>query len=159
MTVDFDGDGTVDFGPTAPTSPFSNRYGSRELYFATIKLADSGGAEHVADVAVDVDDTASLDALLIQVWNCVKDGLRAQDLDSASTCLTYSSRDHYRELLLGLYDDLPQIDSTLTNITMKQLRDHDAEYEMRRMGADGLMHSFYIRFVRDVDGVWRLKTF
>lgn len=44
------------------------------------------------------------------------------------------------------------------NIVMKNIRENLAEYEMNAV-IDGTEYNFYIKFIKDLDGIWRIYFF
>jgi hypothetical protein len=88
----------------------------------------------------------------------MKDALRQGDLTRALDAMTLDARDPYRDLLTALTIPLSQIDQALTDPTLVELDENRAEYQMVRMD-NGEATSYFVLFVRDVDGVWRLKFF
>jgi hypothetical protein len=53
---------------------------------------------------------------------------------------------------------LPAISAGLQNLEMVQVKDGMAEYRMWA-DQDGQMYSFYILFVKDLNGIWRIEFF
>jgi hypothetical protein len=88
----------------------------------------------------------------------MKDALRRGDVDAALRSVALSARDDYRELLAGLTVSLSQIDLVLTDISLVALDDRRAEYQMIRTD-DDVRLSYFVLFVKDGDGIWRLKFF
>ena len=60
--------------------------------------------------------------------------------------------------LVGIYDGEDGIDKTQFFFRYDYLDENRAEYQMVRMD-NGEATSYFVLFVRDVDGVWRLKFF
>ena len=77
-------------------------------------------------------------------------------LEFARTALR--ARDDYRDLFTALVPQLPQIDLILTDISAVSFDEDRAEYQMIRVDG-GVRLSYFILFVRDADGLWRLKFF
>jgi len=50
------------------------------------------------------------------------------------------------------------IDSILTDIQLVAVRGNEAEFQMLRI-SQGVEVSFHFLFIRDNDGIWRLKAF
>jgi hypothetical protein len=62
-------------------------------------------------------------------------------------------------VLLGALTVPPsQIDQVLTDITLVDLDEDQATGEMLRVD-DGVPISHFVLFVRDADGIWRIKFF
>ena len=54
--------------------------------------------------------------------------------------------------------NLPEISAGLQTIELVQISDGMAEYNMPGE-QDGQTYSFYVLFVKDSDGIWRIKFF
>jgi len=99
-----------------------------------------------------------LDQVLIAKWTALKDALRAGDVPRAVEHIAVSARDDYRAMLTGLGQQLTQIDLILTDISAVSFDANRAEYQMIRVDG-GTRLSYFVLFVRDLDGLWRLKFF
>ena len=67
-------------------------------------------------------------------------------------------REMFRYNFNLLQDQLPEIFANMGSITLIRLEDDLAEYEMIATH-DGVQYSFYVEFIKDKDGVWRLTFF
>ena len=103
-------------------------------------------------------DEPALDTLFQAKWRGMKDALRRGDVPGALAYLATTSRDGYLPLLGALTVPLSQIDGVLTDISLVSADEDRAEYEMLRVD-NGEIFSYFVLFVRDTDGVWRLKFF
>jgi hypothetical protein len=157
IALDLTGDGAVAFeGDTLDGQTFI--YPTPGVYVPTVTVTDDQGVAHTARGLVHVLDVAALDARLQARWHAMKDALRQGDLTRALDAMTLDARDPYRDLLTALTIPLSQIDQALTDPTLVELDENRAEYQMVRMD-NGEATSYFVLFVRDVDGVWRLKFF
>ena len=91
-------------------------------------------------------------------WNAMKAALRRGDVDAALQFIRIDSRQRYREMFTHLTVDLAQIDTVLTDIKPVKIDAMGAEFEMLRV-EDGKTYSYFVLFVRDYDGIWRVKSF
>lgn len=152
--LDFEGDGVVDLvTPTFDGVTFT--YATERLFFPTVTVTDVSGARTSATAIVNVFALPDL----VAKWNAMKDALRRGDVTGALRFIAGESRERYQGIFTALTSDLPSIDSILTDIRLVAVRRTTAEFEMLRLGADGVERSFYILFVRDGDGFWRLQSF
>ena len=88
----------------------------------------------------------------------MKAALRRGDVDAALQFIRIDSRERYRETFTHLTVDLAQIDTVLTDIKAVKIDAMGAEFEMLRV-EDGKTYSYFVLFVRDYDGIWRVKSF
>lgn len=158
-TIDLDlvGDGTVDFsGPTLEGQTFT--YPESGLFFPTVMLTDTDGNQHTASAVVQVYDQAALDALLQAKWTGIKDALQQQDTPAALQFIASRNRDVYKELFAELAPELPTVGANLGDIRIIGIRVDLAEYELLVV-EDGQTISYYVEFIRDTDGLWRVNSF
>ena len=159
VELDVDGDGSIDFsGPTLDGQTFT--YPSAGLYFPVVRVVDSQGAVSTARAVVQVLDRADLEALLQPKWTALRDALGRADVPAAVALFAGPSRDAYQEQLTALAGAgaLPQVAADLGPITAVRVLERAAEYELRAV-QQGIAYSFYVLFVVDTDGVWRLRVF
>jgi hypothetical protein len=159
VELDVDGDGVIDFsGPTLEGQTFT--YPTAGLYFPVVRVIDSQGAVSTARAVVQALDRADLETLLQPKWTALRDALGRGDVPAAVALFAATSRDAYREQLTALAGAgaLPQVAADLGPITAVRVLDRAAEYELRAV-QQGVAYSFYVLFVVDTDGVWRLRVF
>jgi hypothetical protein len=159
VELDVDGDGHVDFsGPMLEGQTFA--YPTAGLYFPVARVIDSQGAVSTTRAVVQVLDRADLEALLQPKWTALRDALARGDVPAAVALFAGGSRDAYQEQLAALAGAgaLPQVAADLGPITPVRVLDRAAEYELRAVQR-GVTYSFYVLFVVDTDGVWRLRVF
>jgi sugar lactone lactonase YvrE len=159
VALDFDGNGSVDFrGPSLDGQRFA--YSQPGLYVATIAVTDSQGVQSSAAAIVQVFDRSQLDTFLQGKWNALRDALSRADVPAAVSLFALASRDAYQDQLDALAGAgaLKQVGSDLGAIRMVRTMANAAEYEVRTL-RNAAEYSFYVLFVVDSDGVWRLRVF
>ena len=157
VELDADGDGRVDVaGPSLDGRTFV--YVQPGLYVATATITDGLGGKTTTRTLVQVYDRASLDSVLRAKWTGLKAALRAGDVSRGLEAVALSARDDYRDLLTALGPQLGTIDAILTEIHAVAFHEEAAEYQMIRVDG-GVRLSYFVLFVRDGDGIWRLKFF
>jgi hypothetical protein len=159
VELDVDGDGVIDFsGPTLEGQTFT--YPVAGLYVPAVRVIDSQGAVSTARAVVQALDRVDLETLLQPKWIALRDALGRSDVPTAVALFASASRDAYREQLTALAGAgaLPQVAADLGPITAVRVLDRAAEYELRAV-QQGVAYSFYVLFVVDTDGVWRLRVF
>ncbi|MGH7388780.1 MAG: hypothetical protein ACREM3_04895 [Candidatus Rokuibacteriota bacterium] len=157
VELDADGDGRADFsGDVLERQRFT--FANAGVYVARATFADPGGVRTTVSAVVEVLDRATLDASLTMKWGALKDALRRGDVGGALPGIVAAVRDDYREMLAGLGSHVAQIDQVLTDVTAVEFGEDRAEYQMIRIDG-GVRLSYFVLFVRDGDGIWRLKFF
>jgi len=159
IELDLEGDGQVDFdGPTLDGQTFT--YSTSGLYLPRVRVVDGQGAVFTASTVVQVLDQAGLEVLLQSKWSALRDALSRSDVAAAVSLFASGSRDAYQDQLTALagVGALSQVATDLGAITPVRIHDKAAEYELRAVQR-GTQYSFYVLFVIDTDGVWRLRVF
>lgn len=157
ISVDFDDDGMVDLaGPSLDEQLFT--YSKPGLYFPTATITDVRGAQVSARTIIQVYDQTALDASLQVKWSAMKDALRRGDIGKALDSIALNDREGYLPLLTALGPQLSNVDVILTDIGPVSFDGDRVEYQMIRID-HGIRISHFILFVKDRDGIWRLKFF
>ena len=154
LDLDFEGDGVID-GSAATLESVSHIYAKPGLFFPTVTVRSPEGAARSASGIVDVFAPPTD---LVHKWNAMKAALRRGDVDAALEFIRIDSRQRYREMFTHLTVNLAQIDEVLSDIKPVRIDQMGAEFEMLRV-EDGKTYSYFVLFVRDYDGIWRVKSF
>jgi hypothetical protein len=156
--MDVEGDSVIDLNPTSMT--FAHTYETPGVYYPTITLTDELGNTYTASAAIVVFDPEGLDALLRAKWNGMRTALSNGDIGKARAYIAEHTREMYEYNFNLMSSYLPDISAGLQDIQLVEIRGKygEAEYEMWAE-QDGQTYSFYILFVRDADGIWRIEFF
>ncbi len=157
VELDSDGDGTIDFREASLEGQVFT-YSKPGLYLPTVTITDAQGNRFTGSTIVQAYDLNRLDVLLQGKWTALKEKLGRSDINQALESITVTERDGYFRLLSALGPQLSGIDTILTDITFVSLDNDRAEYQMIRMD-NGVRISHFVLFVKDLDGIWRLKFF
>jgi hypothetical protein len=155
---DANGDGTIDFwGATLDGIDFTYSYPG--IYSPQILALDANSNVYYAATLVQVSDPILMDTRLQTIWNGVKDGLRVDDVTTASTFVHSDSRVMYQDLWSQLGPTvLLGVDQIMTSIQLVEVGLAGAQCEMLR-DEEGQTYSFAVWFQVDQDGLWRLRRF
>jgi hypothetical protein len=157
VSLDLEADGSVDFeGLDLDDHEFI--YTDAGVYTPTLTVVDLDGGAYTVTGIVQASDPAALDRLLQSKWAEMKGDLRRGNIGSAVRFIARSARSDYEELLTALSSQLGQIDAILGDLSLVSIDWDRAEYEMLRHD-DGVEVSHYVLFVREGDGIWRVKFF
>lgn len=99
-----------------------------------------------------------MDALLKGKWEGMKTKLIAGDVKGAVGYFADKSKDSFRQQFTILSSILSQIVSEMGEISLIKVKDNYAEYDLRTV-RDNTTYSFQLLFVRDTDGIWRIRSF
>lgn len=157
IALDFDGNGIVDFtGPALEGQTFT--YTQPGLYLPTVVVTDTQGSQFVVRGVVQVYDQTSLDVSLQAKWSAMRDALRRGDIEGALQFIASDSRGEFRGDFAALTTFLPTFSAVLEDIRLVAVHDTHIEYELLS-AENGMSFSYYVEFIRDADGTWRIAFF
>jgi hypothetical protein len=157
IQLDGNGDGTIDH-TGATLQGITVTFAASGLYFPTVSVTEQGGAVRTATTIVQVFDSGELDTLLQNKWTTMKNALRSGNVSGAASHIVLRRRSTYEAMFNAFIIPLANIDQVLTNITFRNQRGIEAEYEMM-VNQGGVQYSYMVLFAIDEDGVWRVKFF
>ena len=157
-SLDLESDGTIDYeGDTLSDLEFL--YARPGIHVARLQATTPDGQLLTARTSVHVYNRATLDARLQTVWRGFKDALRGGDVARAASFVHGDRRAVWDEYFRQFTPDLFALtDTVFADVTLVDIVPGRAECEMMR-DVDGLLYSFPISFLIDVDGGWRLWQF
>jgi len=132
------------------------------LYLPAVTVTDIIGNTYTATVLVNVLDAASMDDLFKRIWNGMKTSLQTGDTAGALNYFIPGSRDKYSAAFSALQSAVPQIANDMKDIEQVYVSNNVTKYRIKRdQVIDGQYKtvSYYIYFVRDQDGQWKLDEF
>ena len=155
IKIDFEGDGVIDL-ETTTIEGITNTYYSVGLYYPVITVVDSNGNQYHATTVLNVLDVQQMDALFKSIWTGLKDKLAEGNAEEALDYFSDSAKEKYSRVFSDLGEDLPQIVSTFGDIAMNSIEGEIAEYVTIRE-QDGGTFAYFIYFMRDSNGIWKIK--
>jgi GTP-sensing pleiotropic transcriptional regulator CodY len=99
-----------------------------------------------------------MDTLLKAKWEDFGAALINSDIEDALELFEVNSREFYRKQFTAFYPILNIIGNELGNLQLVAIKDNRAEYEIIVTRED-VTYSFYLLFVKDIDGIWRIRVF
>jgi hypothetical protein len=128
------------------------------IYYLTASAMDQEGATYTDTIVIIVLEQNMIDTIFRNKWNGMINALVCGDTVAASEYFTYDIRDKYKSSFDLLKDYLPEIMSGLYDFQLVEISEYEAEYSV--LGdQDGQIFSFYVLFIRDSDGIWRIRFF
>ena len=156
LRVDFDGNGSFDFITADPTALLQHTYTTPGLYMAHLQVTTQGQS-YDANIAVIVQDTATMDALFKSLWNGMNVALMAGDKAAALTFLDSAAQTKYGPVFDVLLPHMTEIVASYSPIRAAAISSRIAEYGLNRT-INSEKRLFLIYFLKDNDGVWRLAA-
>ena len=157
---DFNGDGTAEI--TGPDSKVVAQYQYPGIYFPIVAVRDTQGNVYSETTLVNATSKEEMDALLRSKWEGMKAKLFNKDIPSALDYFIDFSKEVYQQAFGVIMDELPQIVTDMGEIEPILIRNNMAKYRINRSHwIDGVSQTitYYIYFVKDIDGLWRIDRF
>jgi len=154
----YTGPGVVEFLGMPEEHEYDIQITGEGVYYFTVEVTDAENNLYTDTIAVVVLDQEELDALLKAKWEGMRQALAQNDIDSSVHYFSESSKENYREMFTILSESLSHIEQELGDIQFIAVMKNSAEYDIR-ITRDGLEYSFYLLFVKDEDGLWKIKSF
>jgi len=107
------------------------------------------------------EELKELDILLRSKWNEMVQALEQKNIDKAVSCFADSSREQYRQAFLRIPPQkYPKMVQDLANAGIKFVREmgDSVEYDLRTI-RDGIEYSYFLLFVKDWNGEWKIMSY
>jgi len=156
--MDFEGDGMSDFnGPAFEDISYS--YSSEGIFYPTLIVTDDQGDTYSDTIAVSVLSKTEIDTLLRDKWEEMNVALAKQDIEGALKYYLEGSRQLYSDIYTAFHDQLPQLFQNMEDIQLIYVKSNTAKYRLRvseSYGGEMETFTYYIYFVLDKDGLWKI---
>jgi len=153
---DFNGDGTPEITGTEATVMAQYQYPG--LYFPKVTVTDTQGNVYTETTLINVLSREEIDALLRAKWEGMKSALVQGNIEGAISYFDDFSKAGYKEHFTVLSPIVSQIVQELNDIQLIRMMKNAIEYDIRTT-RNGKEYSFYLLFVRDKDGLWKIRSF
>ena len=131
------------------------------MYYLTAEVVH-GAAVYTDTIAVVAFDAIEVDRLLKQKWSDMKTALRSGDIEQALQYHHTRSHEGYRAVYTALGGDLATLAAQMEDISRIYCIDGTAKYRIRQIhDVDGRLVpiTYYVYFVRDDNGLWRIQKY
>lgn len=154
---DIDGDGTAE-QTGKDLSKITAAYQAPGLYFPKVTVTDSQNNAYTETTIINVLSKEQMDALLKGKWEGMKSSLVSGKIDSALKNFVGGQNSKYKEVFGALKDQLPAIFSAEEEFSFVSAYENRIEYENIVVEGDKA-YSYPVIFIRDVDGLWKIRGF
>ncbi len=128
------------------------------IYHITASVTGPDNVLYEDTIAVIVLNRAQMDRLLRGKWEGMKYALLNMDVEEGLKNISKYSEEIYRYNFELMKDILPMIVHDMGKIMMKEIEDSLAEYDMTVI-KDEIEESYYIEFIKDHKGLWKINFF
>mgnify|MGYP000238684870 CR=1 FL=1 len=157
IEADFDNNGVIDFTTLDANTPIEFTYTTPGVYPAKFTMTDSLNNAHAQTVLVTVQDAAQMDQLFKANWDGMNSALIAKDKVKALQYLNKGAQAKYESVFDVLLPYFPEIVASYSPLQRVSISEDIGEYATNRT-INGVDSIFFIYFLKDGDGVWRLDS-
>jgi len=157
VDADFDGNGSVDLTIAGPAASFQHSYTARGVYPARFVVTDAQGSTTVQQFPIVAEDAAGIDRMLRSMWSGFTTALIQGNKAEAMAFLNARAREQYGPVFDPLLPGMGAIVGSFSQLQSVSLDSNVAEYAINRT-IEGVNRIYFIYYLRDIDGVWRLDS-
>jgi len=131
------------------------------LYLMTAEAIDQQGSVQADSVAILVQENELIDSLLKEKWEGMKAAFARSDIDRALGSISAVARERYGRIFRSLADHLPTLAGEMQAIEQIHVSDGLGKYRINRVeqiNGEAVPITYYIYFVQDGDGLWRIES-
>ncbi len=132
-------------------------YWSTGAFPMVVEVRDTAGGVHEYAFTVMVTDIGGIEEMLRGIWAEFVAAMAAGDDAKAALFFNAVSRERYGPALAALRTRLPAIAQSITGMETFDITDRMGEFAVTRLQS-GTDFVYFIYFLKDVDGVWRLDS-
>lgn len=139
------------------TEPIVFTYDQPGTYQAVFNIRHNDGTSVTKTLRIVVQSQDQVDQLLRQTWAGFTTALVNGDRAGALQFFNETARPRYAPVLETLAPRMSQIIASFSDLQRMRVDGEVGEYVINRL-IGGVNRAFFIYFLRDNDGVWRLET-
>ncbi len=156
-TWDLNGDGTAE-QTGATLSKLTANYQNVGLYFPKVTIIDNQGNTYEETAIINVLSREEMDALLKGKWTSMIDALNKGDTTTALSKIASRSRASYKTMFSVLSGRLSSILATAKEFNFISITDNAAKYKLLTIEG-GKTYSYEVIFIKDNEGLWKIREF
>ncbi|MEW6108581.1 MAG: carboxypeptidase regulatory-like domain-containing protein [Nitrospirota bacterium] len=155
-------------GPVQPevisssADEYQLKFVTEGIYYITATATGPDNITYQDTIAIIVLNKNQLDALLKGKWEGMKTALANQDVAQALNYHSEESKQLYADIYTAFYDQLPQHVQEMQDIQLIYGKSNTAKYRLREnemYGGNPETVTYYLYFVIDKDGVWKIYRY
>lgn len=157
IAIDYNGDGVDDFTTSSASAPLTTSYSVPGIYKPRLTITNAASTTYIAGTVIDVKNAAADAAPFQQSYARMQMALLCGDLDGALAHFTEGAKERYRPVFQALAPYMTEILNSWSPLQESEITTQYAEFAVNRL-INGVNRIFFIYFLKDQDGVWRLDT-
>ncbi len=129
------------------------------LYYFTAHVQNQEGITFSATVAVAVQDQAQVDTLLKTKWQGMRQKLSDNDIDGCAASFSNATRESFKNAFNAMTQgQRTNMAQDISDIKLIKSTGNAIEYDIQTT-KDSKVYSFILLFVKDEDGLWKIRGF
>lgn len=151
-------------GPVQPDFLFSSadkyqvQMTSAGIYYFTASATGPDGNPYQDTIGINAMALTAMDNLLKGKWTFMIDALNQGNVPSALTKIAPNNQARYQTMFTVLGNQLPSILATANAFNLISITDSVAKYKLLTT-ENSKTYSYEVIFIKDVDGLWKIKEF
>lgn len=155
-SVSYEGPATPEFLQNE-TEEYGVRMTTEGIYYYTANVTH-GLMTYSDTVGVVVVNKTEIDTLLRGKWDGMRNAMTAGNVEQSVGFFTDYTQNAYRDLYNNHPEVMADLALQLSNINFIKYQNNIAEYDIR-ITKDETDFSFYLLFVKDEKGLWKIRSF
>lgn len=159
IEMDYFGNGTyVDVGaPFAQHGYVVADYPTAGTYHPSVRLTNTSGKTYLQSTTVVVDRASDWDQVFRGMWQSVNTALIAGNISTALSNLTLAAAPRYSRVFADLAGQFAGIVASYGLLIPIEIANEYATYAVTRT-SNGVQRVYFIYFLKDEDGIWRIDS-
>jgi hypothetical protein len=151
-------------GPATPeitaisADEYSVKIKAEGTYTFTVSATGPDGSTYQDVSTIVVQSRTQMDNMLKAKWEGMKTALAAGNVEEAVSYFLDTSQESFRYRFTLLAAELPQVVADMGICRIVEVKEHLAEYDLR-IENNGITYSYQVLFMKDRDGIWRIRSF
>jgi PKD repeat protein len=159
ISATFTDSGSLDFLESLGGNAYRARMTAPGLYYFKARAYDDGNNLYTDEVGILVLDRQDLDTSVRAKWDSMRVALAQNDIETAVKDISARTKDAYREAFNTLTtEQRADLSQMLGDIQLIKVKGDVLEYDIQTT-VRGRALSFMLLFVRDSDGLWKIRGF
>ena len=160
--MDVTGPAAIELLENSSPDEYTMRFKTEGIYYLTANVTGPDGNVYQDTIAITVMNRSQLDNLLKAKWEGMKGALENQNIPQALNYFFEESKQIYNDIYTAFHDQLSQLSQEVQNIQIIYAKSNTAKYRLREdelYGGNTESITYYIYFVIDGDGLWKIYRY
>lgn len=157
IDVDFNGDGIIDASISNRQASLSYRYTEPGIYQASFTATSNTGNVNQQAFFIVAHDRDNIISEIRQTWANILAALTSSDVDLALNYAVPAAQANYRSVFKALQSDMGTIIGSFSELQIVSVHQDLVECAINR-NIEGINRIFFIAFVKDNDGAWKIDS-